>query len=76
MSIRAHAADATNAAAAGTIVTAAVQGWTIQHWSAVLGVVYLILLIVDKLGLLDPVKGFVAARVRLAWRIVWGLPRG
>lgn len=51
-----HAADAVNGTFATSLIAATIGGWTIQEWAAFAALFYSCLLILDKLGVLAPVK--------------------
>lgn len=66
--MRSHAIDTANGAAAWSFIVATLSGWTVQQWTALLGLVYMLLLIADKLGLLRPVRCLIYRWLTWSWR--------
>jgi len=70
-----HAADVANGSFAGSFIVATIAGWSVQEWAACAALVYSLLLIFDKLGILAPLRGLVVRTVTWCWRLVWSRGR-
>lgn len=66
--MRTHAIDAVNGTTVGAFLLATLQGWTIQDWTALFGLLYVILLVLDKLGALAPVRRLFLRWAAWSWR--------
>ena len=65
------ASEAFNGSFSLSVIVATLAGWTVQEWAAFAALVYSLLLILDKLGILGPLKSFVVRSVSLVWRWMW-----
>lgn len=67
-----HAADAVNGSVATSIWASYLAGWSINEWAAFAALLYSLLLILDKLGVLAPMRSGVVTAFRWCWRKAFG----
>lgn len=65
--MKTHAVDAVNGTFATSLITATLAGWSIQEWAAFAALFYSMLLILDKLGILAPVKSGIRNAALWVW---------
>lgn len=65
-----HAADAINWSIATSVWASYLAGWSINEWAAAGALFYSILLILDKLGILSPMRSVFVSGCRWCWRKV------
>ena len=64
--------DTANGSFAGSLIVATVGGWSLQEWAAFAALFYSLLLIADKLGILQPMRKLCVEGACWCWgKVVW-----
>lgn len=62
-----NVADGVNGSFAATLIAGTIAGLTLQEWAAVAALTYSCLLILDKVGILNPMRRAVVWSASLVW---------
>lgn len=65
--IRSNAVDTANGGLAASFLGAFAAGWTVADWAALAALTYSVILIADKLGILNPLRALVVRFFVWTW---------